>query len=361
MNTMTQSLSSDQYSIEQADLSRDRGLIIDLWSKNLRAHTAEEHQARFDWHYGENPTRASRCFLVRHRSSGKVVGTAGLGVRKIFVDKCETAAGIAIDFTVEPPHRTLQPAVFLARAVAKTIESSVDFIFALPNKDAKAVFRRVGYAEVGPFRRFVKVLDAGEYLRRRALSAVVRVPLAAFLNLGQQVMVRLHGGLRRGCHALELDWQDPRLESLWRSALPSDGMMGDRQPGYLQWRFGRCPLHNHHLLGVVADRGEHLLGYAVVYAGPASQLKVPDLLVAPDASLTNVLASINHWADHKGFSSIAFEVVNPASSLLLALRQTGFVDRGNSDVLFVLEKRHGSYAKNKPWYFLRGDEFYNTF
>jgi hypothetical protein len=358
MSAVSQPLSSDTYTVEQADLSRDRELIIDLWSRNLLAHTPEEHRARFDWHYGEN---ASRCFLVRHSSSGKVVGTAGLGIRRTFVDKRELVAGIAIDFTVEPEHRTLQPAVFLARAVAQTLESGVDFIFALPNKNAKAVFRRVGYVEVGPFRRFVKVLDTGEYLRRRSLPAAVRAPLAAVLNTGQRVLLRLRRGFARAYRAVELDWRDPKLESLWTSAVPSDGMMGDRRADYLEWRFGRCPLHDHHLLGFFADGAERLLGYAVVYNGPASQLKIPDLLLAPDASHANALMAISHWAGQKGLSSVAYEIVHPENSLLLALRQTGFVDRGTADVLFVLEKRGESLAKTKSWYFLRGDEFYNTF
>lgn len=360
MNTVTPTFSSDLYTVEQADLSRDRELIIDLWSKNLLAHSPEEHRGRFDWHYGENPDKG-RCFLVRHRPSGKVVGTAGMGIRKISVDKREVLAGIAVDFAVEPQHRTLQPAVFLARSVAKTIGSGVDFIFALPNKDAEAIFRRVGYMEVGPFRRFVRVLDVGEYLRRHALPAAVRVPAAAVLNFSQRVLVGLRGGLQRGCGAVGIGWCEPKLESLWRSTLPSDGMMGDRQSGYLQWRFGRCPLHNHHLLGLFGNGAEHLLGYAVVYGGLAGQLKVPDLLVAPGASLSKALMAISHWADHKGYSSIAFEVVNPAASLLAALKRTRFIDRGNSDVLFVLDKRPESLAKTKSWYFLRGDEFYNTF
>jgi len=361
MNTVTQTFSSNPYTVEEADLCRDKELILDLWSRNLSAHTSEEHRARFDWHYGENPAMASRCFLVRHSPSGKVVGTAGLGIRKTFVDKSEITAGIAVDFMVEPQHRTLQPAVFLARAVADTMESGVDFIFALPNKNAKAVFRRVGYVEAGPFRRFVKVLDAGDYLRRRALPAVVRVPLAAGLNLSQRALDHLRGGLRRDCRAFEMDWRDSMLETLWPSALPSDGIMGDRRPAYLQWRFGRCPLHNHRLLGLVGAEAGRLLGYAVIYDGPAGQLKVPDLLVEPGASLTKALMAVSRWAYDSSFSSIAFEVVNPAGSLVLALMQTGFVDRGNSDVLFVLDKRRESLAKTKPWYFLRGDEFYNTF
>jgi hypothetical protein len=131
---VTETTSTNLYTVEQADLTRDRDLIIDLWSRNLRAHTPEEHKARFCWHYGENPTKASRLFLARHNPTGRVIGTAGLGVRQMYFESRQVNAGIAVDFAVEPQHRTLQPAILLERAVAASMNSGLEFIFCLPNE-----------------------------------------------------------------------------------------------------------------------------------------------------------------------------------------------------------------------------------
>jgi hypothetical protein len=90
-------------------------------------------------------------------------------------------------------------------------------------------------------------------------------------------------------------------------------------------------------------------------------LKVPDLLIAPACPPTTALLALGQWARERGFASVAFEVLKPNDALVSGLRAASFVDRGNADVVFVLDKRPGSPAQNEPWYFLRADEFYNTF
>jgi hypothetical protein len=348
------------YTIREADLGRDRELIIHLWSRNLPAHTPKEHRARFEWHYGENPTGLSRCFLATHLPSGEVIGTAGVGIRRLYADQRELTAGIAIDFAVDANHRTLQPAILLARAVASLLGSDLQLLYALPNSNAKAVFRRLGYVEVGPFRRFVKVLDVTEFLRRLSLPGFICKP-SGILNTARRALDRLRGGSRRSCAAAKIDWRDARIESLWKTASRHEGVIGDRQPGYLQWRYERCPLHRHELLGLTQGGLSDLLGYAVVYEGQQGQLKVPDLYVVSESSIAEALMALSRWADVRGASSIAFEMVNPTEAMLRALRRAGFTQRGDSDVLFALYERPNSPARTRPWFFLRGDEFYNTF
>jgi hypothetical protein len=353
--------STGSYSVELADLARDRQMIIDLWSRNLLAHTARQHSARFDWHYGQNPTGASRCFLVRHSAAGQIVGTAGLGVRQVYVDGQRLNAGLAIDFAVDAQHRTLQPAVLLQRAVADSVNSNVQFLYALPNAKAQAVFRRVGYSEVAPFRRFVKVLDATEFLDRRQLPRLIRSSAVLAANFAQQMLDLGRSGLSAAFDLADIQWTDSRLNSIFQSACSRTPMIGDRQAAYLRWRFASCPLHDHKLLGLTPNGGSDLLGYVVVYGQHGGQLKIPDLLLSSGCPSGKALMAISRWARDQGFSSIAFEVVRPDESLLASLRQAGFIERELSDVLFILDNRPGSPARNKTWYFLRGDEFYNTF
>jgi len=349
------------YAVREADLVRDRDLIIGLWSRNLLSHTAEQHRARFDWHYRDNPTPGRRCFLAYHSASQKVIGTAGLGVRRLFSGDAEITAGIAIDLAVEPDHRALQPAMLLSRAVAETIGSGIEFLYALPNPKARGILSRVGFTKVGPFRRFVKILDAAQFLRRRALPFGVAGIAGAGMNLALRARDGFRGGYRNDCRAQEIDWGDTRIGAIGESARAQYTVLGDRLPSHLKWRFGQCPLHCHRLIGLTQDASKDLLGYAVVYQGDDGQFKIPDFLLVSDRWAVRAWMALSRWAGTRNASSIAFESIKPSEACVAALRHAGFHERTNSDVLYILDKRPGSPSVRAPWYFLRGDEFYNTF
>jgi hypothetical protein len=283
-----------------------------------------------------------------------------LGVRKVLLNGTETIGGIAIDFAVDEGHRTLQPAMYLGRAIVKAIGSGVDFIYALPNSNARPVFKRLGYTEVAPFRRFVKVLDATVFLRRKPRLSGVAPVIGAPANAARKIRDAFRGGLSNELRPADLAWNDMRIDSLWSSASGGDSMLGDRSAPYLDWRFARCPLHQHSLVGLI-DQKEELAGYAVVYRNEEGQCKVPDLLVRSEDFIAKALMALSQWADAQDASSLAFEVVRPTESMTQALLQSGFVERECHDKLYAFDKRPGNPAATIPWYFLRADEFYNTF
>jgi hypothetical protein len=120
-------------------------------------------------------------------------------------------------------------------------------------------------------------------------------------------------------------------------------------------------LHEHQLLGLTKGGASDLLGYAVVYEGQQGQWKVPDLCVISESAIGEALLALSYWADARAASSVAFEVVNPNEAMLRALRRAGFTPRGDSDVVLALYERPDSPVRTRPWFLLRGDEFYNTF
>jgi hypothetical protein len=246
--------------------------------------------------------------------------------------------------------------------VAETIGSGVEFIYSLPNVRAQPLFRRVGYAEIAPFCRFVKVLDATQYLRRRgALPRGVTEIAGAGMNFALRALEGFRGSYWNGCHAQEIDWSDARIAALWESARKQHKLLGDRRAPHLKWRFGQCPLHRHHLIGLTQDANEDLLGYAVVYQGEYGQLKVPDFLLSSDRWAVRAWMALSRWAHKRDASSIAFESIRPSEASVEALRLAGFHERKSSNVLYILDQRPGSPAVKPPLCLLRGDEFYNTF
>ncbi len=71
------------YHVVRANLDRNRDEIMSVWSQNLSSPDLEICQAKFAWQYRINAAGEGRCWLLIHEPSGKVVGTSGLGLRRI--------------------------------------------------------------------------------------------------------------------------------------------------------------------------------------------------------------------------------------------------------------------------------------
>src|SRR3546814_1742162 len=67
------------YTVHEADLERDRELIVGLWRGNLGE---DARMARkYDWFYRPCPYGAPLTLLLRHAASGEWVGVASAGPR----------------------------------------------------------------------------------------------------------------------------------------------------------------------------------------------------------------------------------------------------------------------------------------
>src|SRR3546814_18317780 len=69
------------YTVHEADLERDRELIVGLWRGNLGE---DARMARkYDWFYRQCPYGAPLTLLLRHEASGEWVGVASAGPRQM--------------------------------------------------------------------------------------------------------------------------------------------------------------------------------------------------------------------------------------------------------------------------------------
>src|SRR3546814_11918365 len=68
------------YTVHEADLERDRELIVGLWRGNLGE---DARMARkYDWFYRQCPYGAALTLLLRHAASGEWGGVARAGPRR---------------------------------------------------------------------------------------------------------------------------------------------------------------------------------------------------------------------------------------------------------------------------------------
>jgi hypothetical protein len=148
---------SGAYAIEEPDPERDRDELLRLLTGSLPGFG----EARFAKYYERNP--CGRPVVRVARRDGAIVGSAALHPVEVVVEGEVVPAAVAGDFAVAPAHRVFGPALALQRAVLEGGRSrGFRFVYALPNVEAGGVLARVGYGELAPLVRHVRVLSLRE-------------------------------------------------------------------------------------------------------------------------------------------------------------------------------------------------------
>src|SRR3546814_15882401 len=131
------------YSVHEADLERDRELIVGLWRGNLGE---DARMARkYDWFYRQRPYGAPLTLLLRHEASGEWVGVASAGPRQMVFGGRRVSAGVLVDLAVLPAHRSLGPALTLQTPLREARRRGFDLLYASPNPRSEG--RRGGKEE----------------------------------------------------------------------------------------------------------------------------------------------------------------------------------------------------------------------
>lgn len=349
------------YEIAPADVARDRDRILAVWARNLEAHDLNEHQVRYDW-LCRCPIAPPRFWLAM--KDGEVVGTAGVGVRRVSVGGKAVLAGIAGDFAVDKKHRMLQPALSLQKAVTGSLSDGLDLVYGLPNDNAVVVFQRQGYRKVGALRRYVKVLRTTKFLKGAAgwkRKAALLSPLA---DLWLRLRSRDTWHRTATGRVLEpIQRFDARFDDLWSRAAAAAPLMGVRTSDFLNWRYPDCPLQRYQTLALSEGTGGRLVGYITWYSGDDGQVRVADWVTdgSPNAA-DDLLAGLVRMARGNGAASVACELLG-ATALEGVLHRFGFAERECGARLMVTASSACEGAAGNgttSWYFLRGDENVNT-
>jgi hypothetical protein len=348
------------YTVRPADLQRDRNAILEVWARNL-ANSALGPES-YAWYYQHNPYGEGRCWLLLAEPGNKVVGTAGLGLRRIKVGTKTILAGLASDFAVDREHRSLLPALLLQKALLGARNEELRLIYGVPNDRAQGIFRHLGYNAVGTKTRHVKVLRIADYLQR--LPRPFQCARAAAWVYDQAL--RLHSVAIQRLQPRDtltvLPVFDSRFDDLWERSSTHYPVIAERTTAFLRWRYTECPLRDYFTVGLLARRENALRGYAVCYL-EAGHLHCLDILTEDNGpTLETLMRELIHFGRKQGAKSISLSAVitEPMESLLHHL---GFVLREDAVATTVLISPHTSCPLNteslQQWYFMSGDEDYN--
>ena len=348
------------YVVRPGNARRDGEAVVALWTRNLRSHDAHTHRQKFEWYYERNPIGPGRFWVLEHDAGGPVVGVAGLGLRRLRMGDRTLTAGLASDFAVDKEHRSLRPAMLLARAVAASIDNGLDFIYGLPNSQSVGVFKRIGYNTDGKLRRYVKVLRVERFLRRRVRRPLVRKGLAGIIDSAIRVVSTETWQPVGGRMVREIPSIDDRFDLLWSRAAMGRRAVMERGGAYLKWRYQDCPLAKYTFLTLAAPNDRELLGYAVCLVRNDGQALIVDLFGGTSAETRDsLIAGIIRWARARGLASVACSVHGQVDTEA-ALRRFGFRLRLPETPVAILTRVGGpSLSDLRDWYFLLADEDYN--
>lgn len=247
----------------------DAGLeaLLRLRAENLYTSAAADPRAQHRWYYEQNPAGPGQALLLM--KDGEAVGCAGIGTRRFVLTGAKLRGALLCDFAVDREHRTGLPALVLQRAVTRLVQKDHDFAYGFPNAAAVAVFRRVGFQQLGQMRRYVHLLRHGDYLARIAPRPFLGRAAALLPDLAFALRDALRD--RRPPPALALVTLgraevDERFDQLFEEQRHHHPILGQRGAAFLRWRFFDRPGGEPHEIAALIDRdrGDRLCAYAVL-------------------------------------------------------------------------------------------------
>lgn len=315
------------YEVVAADPDRACEDAVAVWGNTIGWPGRQEYMYRR--YYLDCPVGRSEMHFLRHRPSGQIVGTLGIGPRRVFWQGREILAGTLSHFCVLKQHRKLRPPMLLVKKTADACRGRYDVLYAMPGTpQAAALGKLFGGAPACHVSRRVRVLRPAKYferfLPRRLASAVGAV--AGFVS---ELPDHVHGGARDRV-AEWVDRVDPCMAALWRNSPRGECWNAVREASILEWRFDRLPARQRRYLLVRAGSTDSLLAWFACDTNyfDADILLVQDFWVAggPGAIDHATIRTLCAAVRKLGFAAVEVRMAAPAATIAPWAR-AGFIER----------------------------------
>ena len=321
------------YEVVDADLEHACDDALAVWGGSIGWPGRQAEMYRR--YYLECPVDRPELRFLRHVPSGRVVGTLGVGPRRVSWKGRELRAGMLSHFCVVQAHRKIKPPILLIKQTADACRGRYDVLYAMPRTPSAAALGKLfGGAPACCMSRQVKVLRHAKYAARRLTPA-----LAGMAGGIADAVMRIGSGLRGGTGQLTGRWTDqvdPGMAALWRTSQAGPLWNSARDGAMLRWRFDRLPSsRRRHLL--VEDARGHLQAWFAC----DSNFFDPEILVVEDFWCAGGPAAIDapvirvlcREAAALGFCAV--EVRSAAPDTARAWIREGFVERNRYPVFMA--------------------------
>lgn len=318
-----------QYVTREGDALRDRDTVLSIWQGNLGQQ--DRIASKYEWFYLGCPYGPPVLQLLHYVPDAADIGTACAGRRRMLWRGREIRAGVLVDLTVLPAHRSLGPALILQQGLIHAGGQQLDLLYGFPNPKAAAVFKRIGYEKFTDIVRHAHVLRHAGYLRGR-LPGWLAVPLGALADVAFAASDGLKRAFGPRLHHSWADRANAAMDGLWQRSEKGEGLLAIRDSAHCKWRFDDSPLGRTRYLMVTAPGGEGLQAWFATQV-EGNTLHVRDFWSVAgrgrmDAAHVLALLSAARAAGHV---SVSMEIAGDASRLE-GWRRCGFVERGRRPV-----------------------------
>lgn len=321
------------YEVVDADLERACDQALGVWGQSIGWPGRQAEMYRR--YYLECPVGRPELRFLCHVPSGQVVGTLGIGPRRVFLNGRAIRAGVLSHLCVLQAHRKVKPPILLIKQTMEACRGRFDVLYAMPRTpEAAAVGKLFCGAPACFVSRRVKVLRHAKYAARRLPPMLARMA-GGIADATARVGVGLRGGTGQ-LMGRWVDQVDPGMALLWQSVQMRLPWNAARDEAVLRWRFDRLPHSRRRHLLVENARG-HLQAWFVC----DSNFFDPEILVVEDFWCENGPAAIDARAmrvlcrEAAALGFCAVEVRSGASDTARSWVREGFVERNRYPVFMA--------------------------
>jgi hypothetical protein len=341
-----------RYSVEEADLTLAAPVIQDLWARNLDGHGEQSARNKLSRGYVDNPAGSGMVMLLKVEGIADAQGAQGLHPRKFHLGpRTITAIGLA-DYVVNPPHRTLGPALMLLRHANQVGAGRFDLVYGLPNAKAAPVFSRAGLPRLGLVGRYVKLLGTRERLKQYLPGplAVVAGPIIDGA-LAARDRARFSGPR---LHCEGIGWDDPVFDTLWNHR-PAGLLLAERSGAMLRWRFPLFAPDTWRVC-VARDDAGAARGYVVWRLARGLVATVGDFFTIDPVGMTMPLVlGFARYARQSGAQTVSVEFFG-SPAVADQLLRAGMVLRTGQTPVFAGPANTPEFGSPEIWYLTNFDD-----
>jgi len=267
--------------IRLASLAEEQERLIEILDRNLPGRANREIQKRRH----VNPLGPGWSWVIYSRSRDTIGGMASVLPRSFWVNSKKVLCGQVIEFAIEPPYRSLGPAVLLQKATFEPVNSGkVQFGYDCPPHDrGMSTFVRLGMRSVSDVWRYALLLRSDEYVEKRVGKSILTRPMVVTANVALR-----HWRSGRSVPGIEISPHDKKFDdefsALDRMTLTPDFVRAGQAADELNWRYLKDPWAKNRLAGAlgqyrvfVARRYGELLAFVIFMIQENGVAWIPNL------------------------------------------------------------------------------------
>jgi len=298
-------------------------------------------EAKYEWFYRSNVNSIGKIYLLFNGTQSSLVGVQGIAPRSWRiatqgVTKTENQVGLLLDIAVDAQHRTLGPALKMIKNALGSEEGNYPIYYAFPNEKSESIFKRIGFKELGQFKRFVKVLRFNKYLQKHIPGPIADI-VAAILNAGVHIKDRaMLFTVKRKFRGEKVTHFDAKFDELWNSSDYPKDIIAHRDAKSLQWYFGANPIYNTDTFVAISNSDDSYIGYVVFRRTDKNDVVIYDLFSRDTGS--SLCATLLLFVDHLRNADVGSITVECHGSRQMEqqLIKAGFSYRDSKPIIYKL-------------------------